>query len=105
MGYLDADWAGDLDECKLTSGYVFLPNNGAISWNNMKQTCIALSTIEVKFVACTTVVQEAIYLKRFLESLGILRKASCPVTMLSDNQATLAYLKDPKYHGTHRYQE
>ena len=31
MGYTDADWGGDLDERKSTSGYVFLLNNGAIS--------------------------------------------------------------------------
>jgi hypothetical protein len=31
MGYADADWEGDLDERKTTSGYVFLLNNGVIS--------------------------------------------------------------------------
>ena len=31
VGYTDADWGGDLDERKSTSGYVFLLNNGAIS--------------------------------------------------------------------------
>ena len=36
MGYTDADWGGDLDERKSTSGYVFLLNNGAISWSSKK---------------------------------------------------------------------
>ena len=31
MGYTNADWGGNLDERKSTSGYVFLLNNGAIS--------------------------------------------------------------------------
>ena len=30
-GYSDADWAGDLDEHKSTSGYTFLPGGGAIT--------------------------------------------------------------------------
>ena len=30
-GYIDADWGGDLDEWKSTSGFVFLLNNSAIS--------------------------------------------------------------------------
>ena len=30
-GYIDADWGGDLDERKSTSGFAFLLNNGAIS--------------------------------------------------------------------------
>jgi Reverse transcriptase (RNA-dependent DNA polymerase) len=31
MGYVDADWEGDLDERKSISGYIFLLNNGVIS--------------------------------------------------------------------------
>ena len=31
VGYSNADWASDLDERKLTSGYILLLNNGAIS--------------------------------------------------------------------------
>ena len=31
VGYSNADWAGDLDERKLTSGYIFLLNNGVSS--------------------------------------------------------------------------
>ena len=56
MGYTDADWGGDLDERKSTSGYVFLLNNGAISWRSKKQSCIALSTMGVEFVAFSAIV-------------------------------------------------
>jgi hypothetical protein len=31
-GFVDADWAGDLDRRRLTSGYVFKMFGGAISW-------------------------------------------------------------------------
>ena len=51
MDYTDADWRGDLNERKSISGYVFLLNNGAISWSSKKQSCIALSTIEAEFMA------------------------------------------------------
>ena len=71
MGYTDADWGGDLDERKLTSGYVFLQNNGAISWSSKKQLCIALSTMEAEFVAFSAAVQEVVWLKSFLSHLGI----------------------------------
>ena len=40
-GYTDVDYGGDLDERKSTFGYVFLFDNGAISWSSKKQTCIA----------------------------------------------------------------
>jgi hypothetical protein len=32
QGYVDADWAGDIDKRRSTSGYVFMMNGGAISW-------------------------------------------------------------------------
>jgi len=51
-GYLDADWGGNLDEFKSTSAYVFTLGEGAVSWCNKKQDCIALSTMEAEYVAC-----------------------------------------------------
>ncbi len=36
--YCDVDWVGNMDDCKSTSGYVFLLGNGAISWDSKKQT-------------------------------------------------------------------
>jgi hypothetical protein len=40
MGYIDTDWRRNLDERKFTSGYIFLLNNGAISWSSKKYSCI-----------------------------------------------------------------
>ncbi|XP_073051273.1 secreted RxLR effector protein 161-like [Primulina eburnea] len=57
-GYTDADWGGDLDERKSTSGYAFLLNDGCISWRSKKQTRVSLSTMEAEFVACASAVQE-----------------------------------------------
>jgi hypothetical protein len=65
-GYSDADWAGDLDERKSTSGYAFLLGGRAITWCSKKQSCVALSTMESKYVACSATVQEAAWLRRFL---------------------------------------
>ena len=98
-GYNDADWGGDLDERKSTSGYAFLLNNGAISWSSKKQSCIALSTMEAEYVACSSAVQEAVWLKRFLQHLEIDSVSVNLVKIYYDSTAALAYAKDPKYHG------
>jgi hypothetical protein len=98
-GYTDADWAGDPDERKSTSGYAFLLNGGAITWYSKKQTCVALSTMEAEYVACSTAVQEAVWLKRFIEHLGFASDSGSPVMIHCDSQAALAYTKDPKYHS------
>ena len=50
-GYSDADWASDRDEHKSTSGYAFVLGGGIVSWCSKKQTCIALSTMELEYVA------------------------------------------------------
>ena len=34
--YSDVDYAGCVDSKKSTSGYVFLLENGAVSWRSMK---------------------------------------------------------------------
>ena len=51
VGFSDADWAGDSNNKKTTSGYVFVMNGGAIRWKSRKQTCVALSTAEAEYVA------------------------------------------------------
>lgn len=45
IGYVDADYAADLDRRRSISGYVFTPNNN-ISWKSTFQTIVALSTTE-----------------------------------------------------------
>ena len=51
VGYSDADWAGDRNDRKSTSGYRFLLHNTIISWRSVKQSCVALSTAEAEYVS------------------------------------------------------
>ncbi|XP_071723237.1 secreted RxLR effector protein 161-like [Rutidosis leptorrhynchoides] len=97
--YSDADWRVDLDERKSTSGFVFLPNNGTICWSNKKQKCIALSTMETKFVVLSAAIKENVWLKRLLDHLGVIGSAADLLLINCDSQAAKAYTKDPKYHG------
>jgi hypothetical protein len=49
-GYADAAYA-NTDDYKLTSRYVFLAGDGAITWRSKKQATIALSSIKAEYVA------------------------------------------------------
>eukprot|EP00253_Pinus_taeda_P024088 PITA_24088 len=61
-GFVDADWAGDLDQRRSTSGYVFNLFGGAISWMSKKQFVVALSTTEAEYMATTHASKEAVWL-------------------------------------------
>lgn len=46
MGYLDSDYAGDLQTRKPTSGYLFVFSNGRVSWTSQRQQIVTLSRTE-----------------------------------------------------------
>ena len=97
VGYSDADWAGDLDDRKSTSGYVFKLSEGPISWRSKKQTCVALSTAEAEYMALASAVQEAIWLERLVSDL--LGSKEETVTVYEDNMSTICMGKNQQYHG------
>ena len=47
-GFVDVDWAGDLEQRRSTSGYVFSLFGGAVSWMSKIQSVVALSTTEAE---------------------------------------------------------
>eukprot|EP00253_Pinus_taeda_P022624 PITA_22624 len=59
-GFVDADWAGDLDQRRSKSGYVFNLFGGVVSWISKKQSVVALSTTEEKYMAATHASKEAV---------------------------------------------
>ena len=69
IGYSDADWAGDMNDCKSTSGYLFMMSGAAVSWKSRKQTCVALSTAEAEYIALASATQEATWMRQLLEDL------------------------------------
>ncbi|KAM2449967.1 hypothetical protein PS1_020004 [Malus domestica] len=70
-GFTDADMGGDLDGIKSTSGYLFTFAGGAVSWQSKLQKCVALSTTDAKYIAATEACKELLWLKRFLQELGL----------------------------------
>ena len=100
----DAGLGGDVNERKSTFGYTFLLNNGVVSRRSKKRTSVALSTMEAEYIAMSIVVQEAVWLKRLLNHLGLIASQD-PLTIYSDSQASIAYTKDPKFHGRTRHIE
>ncbi|BBN67512.1 transposable element gene, partial [Prunus dulcis] len=71
LGYVDADYAGDLDKRRSTSGYVFTCAGGPISWRALLQPITALSTTEAEYIALAEARKEAIWLSGLVSQMGI----------------------------------
>jgi hypothetical protein len=59
-GYSYLDWAENIPDKKSTSTYCFSVGSSKVSWSNMKQSCVAISIVEAKYVAACATCREAI---------------------------------------------
>jgi hypothetical protein len=98
-GYTDADWAGDPDTRRSTSGYVFNIGSGAISWSSKRQPTVALSTCEAEYVSQTEAAKEAIWLKTLLDQLNPEDSSPVATIIYGDNQGAIALAKNPQFHA------
>ncbi|GAB2283721.1 hypothetical protein Dimus_039621 [Dionaea muscipula] len=101
VGYCDSDWAGDVDERKSTTGFVFMVGSTAISWASKKQPIVALSSSEAEYVAAATCVSHALWLLKLLAELKI--KQEGPMIIHVDNQSAIAIAKNPVYHDRSKH--
>ena len=69
-GYSDSDHAGDHEDRKSTSGYVFMMGDCCISWKSTKQSTVSISSTEAEYIALSTCAQEALWLRLLLKELG-----------------------------------
>jgi hypothetical protein len=92
LGYCDADYAGDQDTRRSTTGYVFTVGGGAISWSSKRQPTVAASTTEAEYMAAATAVKEALWLRSLFADFSF---DITPVQLLADNQCAIKLLRNP----------
>jgi hypothetical protein len=86
--YTDADWGGDLDDRKSTTGYIIKVNDCLVSWISKKQRTVALSSAESEYMAISAALQEIKWINQLLEELTF--KQQSPTKLFSDSQAAIA---------------
>ena len=69
-GYCDSDWAGDVNTRESTTGCVLMLNGGAVAWKLKRQSLVEMSTAETEYIAASLRLQELIYMRRLLDTLG-----------------------------------
>ena len=62
--FTDADWAGNLDKRKSTSGGAFFLGKRLVSWTSKKQNCISQSIPEVQYVAAAVNYSNIVWFKQ-----------------------------------------
>ena len=95
MGESYADWSGDMNDRKSTTGYYFKLNGrgAALSWGVKKQATVALFSSEAEYQGIAGAVKEALYLKQLLEDFGIQQKR--PIAIGEDNPKLYQTLPKP----------
>ena len=96
QGYVDADMAGDRDNRRSTTGYVFTVGGTAVSWVSKIQSVVALSTTEAEYVSATKASKEMIWLQRFTDELG---KKHDMGTLYNDSQSVIHLAKNSAFHS------
>jgi hypothetical protein len=62
FGFIDTDWASDINDQKSTSGFLCMLASGTVSWGSKKQGSVALSSTKAKYITTAHAAKEIIWL-------------------------------------------
>jgi hypothetical protein len=92
-GWVDADFAADLDTRRSHTGYILMLNGGAVSWKSTKQKSVSLSTAEAEWYAASEAGKEIVYLRSILNDFGF--EQVSPTLLYEDSRAVIAMAENP----------
>ena len=95
--FADADYAGDVDSRRSTSGMVVKMGSGAISWASRLQPVVTLSTTEAEYISATAAAQEILWLRNLFKEIGY--EVEGASSLYLDNQSAIAVSRNPEHHG------
>lgn len=101
--YVDADWAGGIDNRRSCSGNILMLANGPISWEAKKQKSVALSTIKAEYMSLSETSKETIYLRRLLGPVGFCNLVKSATEIFCDRQSAIQLSKNNVYHGRNNH--
>ncbi|KAG6499797.1 hypothetical protein ZIOFF_039589 [Zingiber officinale] len=103
QGFANADFGGDLDDRRSTSGFVFLRGATSISWCSKKQSSVSLSTTEAEYKASAQAAQECMWLRRLFEDLHV--PIDQPIPIHGDNLSAIKLTSNPVFHARTKHIE
>ncbi|KAL0448751.1 UNVERIFIED_CONTAM: hypothetical protein Slati_1431500 [Sesamum latifolium] len=97
-GYSDASFQWDDDDAKSQSGFVFKLNGGVVTLKSSKQDTTADSTTEAEYIAASKAAKEAVWMKNYIQELGVVPSIAEPVVIFCDNKGAIAQAKEQRSH-------
>jgi hypothetical protein len=94
--------AGDKDNRRRTTGYVFTIGGTTVSWISKVQKVVALSTTEAEYVAATEASKEMIWLQRFMEELRTKQENN---RLYCDSQSAIHLAKNSAFHSKTKHMQ
>lgn len=104
VGYTDSDYAGLVDGRKSTGGYIFMLSGEPLLHQSKLQSIVALSSTEAEYRATAEAGKEALWVARFLASIGF-GLPSYPVDLRAYNKRAISLtekLRIPSKNEIHR---
>eukprot|EP00253_Pinus_taeda_P033919 PITA_33919 len=97
QAYIDADWAGSVDDRKSTIGVAFYLGGCLVSWLSRAQSSISLSRVEAKCIATTACCTQVLWMKQTLQYLQV--KFDEPIPIFCDNTNAISIYKNLVMHS------
>ncbi|KAL0405849.1 UNVERIFIED_CONTAM: hypothetical protein Slati_3898800, partial [Sesamum latifolium] len=97
-GYSDASFQSDDDDAKSQSDFIFKLNGGVVGWKSFSQDTTSDSTTEAEYIAALEAAKEAVWMKNYIQELGVVPNIAEPVVIFCDNNGAIAQAREPRSH-------
>ncbi|KAL1293495.1 hypothetical protein AAHE18_19G077400 [Arachis hypogaea] len=95
-GFVDSDYASDLDKRQSKTSYVYKIYHAPVSWRSMLQATVALSNTKAEYMVVEEGMKEVLWLRSLLNDLGF--KQDC-VNFSCDSQGAIHLAKNQVHHA------
>ena len=94
--YSDVGYAGDKGDHKSITGYCTYIGGNLVTWRSRKQKVVSCSSAESEYRAMAETAREMVWLRSFLEDLGI--SSPFPIPIHCDNQDAIFIVGNSTFH-------
>ena len=95
--FCDADWAGNPDDRRSSTGYGIFIGQCLVSWSSKKQPIVSRSSTEAEYRGLALTTADVYWIRMLLRELHI--SLSSPLTLWCDNLSAISLASNPIFHA------